>query len=502
MEQPPLARFVSRKSKLLSMAGASSSHYEPDVIEIKAPASKSLKHNQVVPDDIIEIDGDDDLGIMLIDETTNTVGKGKATENGYDYSWQQVKYALANDLVGPSSRDFELMNDLPQYPLDNLEPDPQDPLYLEEDDDDSPDFDYAMSLQAQFDAMDIPPGVEASIPWLLDSSESQKTRAGTSSSPVHSQSSSSCCEVELAEVDEVDDEVLKKYKVFKQFDSIEDYSDHFYVKGDSSQTKPSKTWAKTIQEEWKIMETGLPDTIFVRVYEERMDLLRAVIVGAAGTPYHDGLFFFDVFFPPNYPNVPPQVHYHSGGLRLNPNLYHSGYVCLSLLNTWTGDANQKWIPGKSTMLQVLVSIQALVLNDEPYFNEPGYERSRGQPSGEMLSRKYNEETFILSCRTMLYSLNRPPKNFEDFVIGHFYKRANDILEACKAYMEGAEVGCVVKGGVQKVEEGDKSSSKTFKKKVYDISNLLFTKFTEIGAKGCTHLAPKQTREEEDVLDEF
>lgn len=47
------------------------------------------------------------------------------------------------------------------------------------------------------------------------------------------------------------------------------------------------------------------DTIFVRVYESRMDLLRAVIVGAEGTPYHDGLFFFDIFFPAGYPSVPP-----------------------------------------------------------------------------------------------------------------------------------------------------------------------------------------------------
>jgi len=43
----------------------------------------------------------------------------------------------------------------------------------------------------------------------------------------------------------------------------------------------------------------------VRVFESRMDLMRAVIIGAEGTPYHDGLFFFDVYFPPKYPNVPP-----------------------------------------------------------------------------------------------------------------------------------------------------------------------------------------------------
>jgi len=47
------------------------------------------------------------------------------------------------------------------------------------------------------------------------------------------------------------------------------------------------------------------DSIFVRVYESNMDLLRAVIIGAEGTPYHDGLFFFDVLFPCGYPNVPP-----------------------------------------------------------------------------------------------------------------------------------------------------------------------------------------------------
>lgn len=41
-----------------------------------------------------------------------------------------------------------------------------------------------------------------------------------------------------------------------------------------------------------------------------MDLLRVAIVGALGTPYHDGLFFFDIQFPPDYPHVPPvSVHF-------------------------------------------------------------------------------------------------------------------------------------------------------------------------------------------------
>jgi len=36
-----------------------------------------------------------------------------------------------------------------------------------------------------------------------------------------------------------------------------------------------------------------------------MELLRAVIAGPAGTPYHDGLFVFDCIFPPTYPDAPP-----------------------------------------------------------------------------------------------------------------------------------------------------------------------------------------------------
>lgn len=36
-----------------------------------------------------------------------------------------------------------------------------------------------------------------------------------------------------------------------------------------------------------------------------MDLIRAAIVGAPGTPYHDGLFIFDIFLPLDYPHEPP-----------------------------------------------------------------------------------------------------------------------------------------------------------------------------------------------------
>jgi ubiquitin-protein ligase len=33
--------------------------------------------------------------------------------------------------------------------------------------------------------------------------------------------------------------------------------------------------------------------------------VRCIISGPQDTPYEGGLFVFDVYFPPGYPNVPP-----------------------------------------------------------------------------------------------------------------------------------------------------------------------------------------------------
>ncbi|XP_009135438.1 putative ubiquitin-conjugating enzyme E2 38 [Brassica rapa] len=280
------------------------------------------------------------------------------------------------------------------------------------------------------------------------------------------------------------DDYLGKFVFFKRFDIVEDLVDHQYASKGTASKKHSKEWAKRIQEEWRTLENDLPEMIFVRAYESRMDLLRAVIIGADGTPYHDGLFFFDIFFPDTYPSVPPVVHYHSGGLRINPNLYNSGKVCLSLLGTWSGAASQMWIPTKSTMLQVLVSIQGLILNEKPYFNEPGLARTAGSPSGERQSKAYSENTFLLSLKTMVYNMRRPPKYFEDFSYGHFFSCAHDVLKACNAYRNRAPVASLVRG---KVKEGDESNERCSEKFRTDVATfvdtILLKEFILLGVLG-------------------
>ena len=81
--------------------------------------------------------------------------------------------------------------------------------------------------------------------------------------------------------------------------------------------------------EWQQLQSGLPaDGIYIRAYETRLDLLKMMIIGPAGTPYTDVPFFFDVRFGATYPDDAPQVHFLSFVPKMHPNLNVDGVVCL------------------------------------------------------------------------------------------------------------------------------------------------------------------------------
>lgn len=97
-------------------------------------------------------------------------------------------------------------------------------------------------------------------------------------------------------------------------------------------------------------------------------------------PYEQGLFFFDVTFPADYPARPPKVIFLNStidpqNVRIHPNLYESGLgdasgkVCLSILGTWAGPG---WEP-TMTLESTLMTVQS-ILGSNPIHNEPGYER--------------------------------------------------------------------------------------------------------------------------------
>lgn len=75
------------------------------------------------------------------------------------------------------------------------------------------------------------------------------------------------------------------------------------------------------------------------------------------------------------------------------------------------------------------------------------------------------------------------QHFEDLVVHHFRRRAHDILVACEAYLEGAEVGSEIdKDKVQK--EVKNSAPSKFKSDVAGMMKLLVRSFVENGSPEC------------------
>lgn len=154
-------------------------------------------------------------------------------------------------------------------------------------------------------------------------------------------------------------------------------SQHSFAASAESLRQTATGRTKHLRSEIQWLENGLPRNIFVRYGESRMDVMKIVIAGPVGSPYEHGLFEFDLLCPAEYPQQPPKMFFRTtggGSVYFNPNLYHNGYVCLSLINTWNGD---QWQAGTSTLLQVFVSIQAMVFCEEPWCNEPGREGLQG-----------------------------------------------------------------------------------------------------------------------------
>lgn len=73
-------------------------------------------------------------------------------------------------------------------------------------------------------------------------------------------------------------------------------------------------------------------------------------------------------------------------------------VCLSILNTWSGMPQEMWQPNKSTLLAVLVSVQAMILGAPyPWHNEPGHEHE-----GE--STQVKENKMVVQAKTLRHAM--------------------------------------------------------------------------------------------------
>ena len=162
-------------------------------------------------------------------------------------------------------------------------------------------------------------------------------------------------------------------------------------------------------------------------FHNESDMLKgqAIVIGPKDTPYENGYYFFELDFPADYPHSPPKVTYftNDGMTRFNPNLYKSGKVCISVLNTWRGE---QW-----TACQTISSILLVLcttLNNEPLLNEPGVRRDhRDYDSYQQIVTYKN---FRIAIVEMLKGtmVKRQFPLFSEIINKNFVGNYNDIMK--------------------------------------------------------------------------
>lgn len=193
---------------------------------------------------------------------------------------------------------------------------------------------------------------------------------------------------------------------------------------------------RAVMNEAMLLRESLPPGVWVYAFANRTDLYSVMIRGPNNTPYEDGLFIFDLQLSPEYPRSPPQCCYISYNTeRLNPNLYPNGRVCVSLLGTWMGRGTEVWGP-KSTLLQLIVSIQGLILVAEPYYNEAGYEKQCNSQQGYENSRTYNELVLLRLVLSMTDMLESPHEIFRSEIYKHFREHGHKMIQRLGAWIDG------------------------------------------------------------------
>jgi len=188
-----------------------------------------------------------------------------------------------------------------------------------------------------------------------------------------------------------------------------------------------------------IIKSPLTDQGIYYIHDDS-DMLKgyAMIVGPVETPYFGGFYFFEINYPYNYPHNPPKVKYYTNGngIRFNPNLYTSGKVCVSLLNTWRGD---QWTSCQS-ISTVLLTLCTLLCKD-PLLNEPGVNVSHNDMKNYNEIIEYSNLNIavcdIVMKKTGIYQSFFD--NFYPYVKENFNKNYDKLLEFAEKKMADVNV---------------------------------------------------------------
>ncbi|KAF3696927.1 Ubiquitin-conjugating enzyme E2 T [Channa argus] len=141
--------------------------------------------------------------------------------------------------------------------------------------------------------------------------------------------------------------------------------------------------ASRLKRELQMLSTEPPAGISCWQTEERIDDLRAQIVGGTGTPYEGGVFLLEIKVPERYPFEPPKMRFLTP--IYHPNIDNSGRICHDALKLPPKGA---WKPSLN-ISTVLASIQLLMAEPNP--DDP----LMADISSEF---KYNKQLFVEKAR--------------------------------------------------------------------------------------------------------
>jgi ubiquitin-protein ligase len=200
-----------------------------------------------------------------------------------------------------------------------------------------------------------------------------------------------------------------------------------------------ETIQRLLKDVKQIIKHPLTDNGIYYSHDET-DMLKgyAMIVGPVDTPYFGGFYFFELNFPDDYPFSPPKVTFktNDGLTRYNPNLYKCGKVCVSILNTWSGD---KW-SSCQTINSILLTLCSL-LNDSPLENEPGHSKTSKDFIPYQKSIEFSNINFAI-CDIITLSKHKIPNPFQlfySFMKEHFVKNYDKLLEFVEKNKENNDI---------------------------------------------------------------
>jgi len=214
------------------------------------------------------------------------------------------------------------------------------------------------------------------------------------------------------------------------------------TKNESETVTVSKETIKRLLKDVKEMVKSPLDSEGIYYKHDDTNILKgyAYISGPEDSVYVGGNYFFALTFPYDYPHKPPNVEFKTsdGSTRFHPNLYRSGKICLSILNTWKGE---QWT-GCQSIRTILLTIMS-VLDDKPLLHEPGFTEKH---------RDFNLYNQIILFRNIEFSvnkiMNKDPTTrgleifmdlFKDEMMTQFNRKYDGILKILEEHKDDVQV---------------------------------------------------------------